>query len=148
MSLQEEISAALQDGMRAKDETKLASLRLVLTAIKTKEKEIRRSLKDPEVIAVVSSQIKQRRESIDQYRKAGRQDLADAEEREIQVLQVFMPEQLSEEEMSRAVDEVIAEVGAASIKDMGKVMKATMAKLAGRADGRAINAMVKAKLSG
>ena len=148
MSLQEEITAALQDGMRAKDETKLASLRLVLTAIKNKEKEIRRSLKDPEVIAVVSSQIKQRRESIDQYRKAGRQDLADAEEREIQVLQVFMPEQLSEEEMSRAVDEVIAEVGAASIKDMGKVMKATMAKLAGRADGRAINAMVKAKLSG
>lgn len=148
MSLQEEISGALKDGMRAKDEAKLASLRLVLTAIKKKEKEVRRSLEDPEVIAVVSSQIKQRRESIDQYRKAGRQDLADVEEREIQVLQNFMPEQLSEEEMSQAVDEVIAEVGAASIKDMGKVMKATMAKLAGRADGRAINAMVKAKLSG
>lgn len=148
MSLQEEISAALKDGMRAKDEAKLTSLRLVLTAIKKKEKEIRRSLKDPEVIAVVSSQIKQRQESIDQYCKAGRQDLADVEEREIQVLQVFMPEQLSEEEMSQAVDEVIAEVGAVSIKDMGKVMKATMAKLAGRADGRTISAMVKAKLSG
>jgi hypothetical protein len=148
MSLQEEISAALKDGMRAKDEAKLTSLRLVLTAIKKKEKEVRRSLKDPEVIAVVSSQIKQRQESIDQYRKAGRQDLADVEEREIQVLQVFMPEQLSEEEMSQAVDEVIAEVGAVSIKDMGKVMKATMAKLAGRADGRTISAMVKAKLSG
>jgi uncharacterized protein YqeY len=148
MSLQEEISAALKDGMRAKDEAKLTSLRLVLTAIKKKEKEVRRSLKDPEVIAVVSSQIKQRQESIDQYRKAGRQDLADVEEREIQVLQVFMPEQLSEEEMSQAVDEVIAEVDAVSIKDMGKVMKATMAKLAGRADGRTISAMVKAKLSG
>ena len=148
MSLQEEISAALKDGMRAKDEAKLTSLRLVLTAIKKKEKEVRRSLKDPEVIAVVSSQIKQRRESIDQYLKAGRQDLADIEEREIQVLQVFMPEQLSEEEMSQAVDEVITEVGAVSIKDMGKVMKATMVKLAGRADGRTINAMVKAKLSG
>ena len=148
MSLQEEISAALKDGMRAKDEAKLTSLRLVLTAIKKKEKEVRRSLKDPEVIAVVSSQIKQGQESIDQYRKAGRQDLADVEEREIQVLQVFMPEQLSEEEMSQAVDEVIAEVGAVSIKDMGKVMKATMAKLAGRADGRTISAMVKAKLSG
>jgi len=148
MSLQEEISAALKDGMRAKDEAKLTSLRLVLTAIKKKEKEIRRSLKDPEVIAVVSSQIKQRQESIDQYRKAGRQDLADVEEREIQVLQVFMPEQLSEEEMSQAVDEVIAEVGAVSIKDMGKVMKASMAKLAGRADGRIISTMVKAKLSG
>lgn len=148
MSLQEEISAALKDGMRAKDEAKLTSLRLVLTAIKKKEKEVRRSLQDPEVIAVVSSQIKQRQESIDQYRQAGRQDLADVEEREIQVLQVFMPEQLSEEEMSQAVDEVIAEVSAVSIKDMGKVMKATMAKLAGRADGRAISAMVKAKLSG
>ena len=148
MSLQEEISAALKDGMRAKDEAMLTSLRLVLTAIKKKEKEVRRSLKDPEVIAVVSSQIKQRRESIDQYLKAGRQDLADIEEREIQVLQVFMPEQLSEEEMSQAVDEVITEVGAVSIKDMGKVMKATMVKLAGRADGRTINAMVKAKLSG
>ena len=148
MSLQEEISAALKDGMRAKDEAKLTSLRLVLTAIKKKEKEVRRSLKDPEVIAVVSSQIKQRQESIDQYRKAGRQDLADVEEREIQVLQVFMPEQLSEEEMSQAVDEVIAEVGAVSIKDMGKVMKASMAKLAGRADGRIISTMVKAKLSG
>lgn len=148
MSLQEEISAALKDGMRAKDEAKLTSLRLVLTAIKKKEKEVRRSLKDPEVIAVVSSQIKQRQESIDHYRQAGRQDLADVEEREIQVLQVFMPEQLSEEEMSQAVDEVIAEVSAVSIKDMGKVMKATMAKLAGRADGRAISAMVKAKLSG
>jgi len=148
MSLQEEISAALKDGMRAKDEAKLTSLRLVLTAIKKKEKEVRRTLKDPEVIAVVSSQIKQRRESIDHYLKAGRQDLADVEEREIQVLQVFMPEQLSEEEMSQAVDEVIAEVGAISIEDMGKVMKATMAKLAGRGDGRTINAMVKAKLSG
>jgi uncharacterized protein YqeY len=148
MSLQEEISAALQEGMRAKDEAKLSSLRLVLTAIKTREKEVRRSLEDPEVITVISSQIKQRRESIEHYRQAGRQDLADVEEREIQVLQAFMPEQLSDEEISQAVDEVIAEVGAVSIKDMGKVMKATMAKLAGRADGRAVNVMVKAKLSG
>lgn len=148
MSLQEEISAALQEGMRAKDEAKLSSLRLVLTAIKTREKEVRRSLEDPEVITVISSQIKQRRESIEHYREAGRQDLADAEEREIQVLQAFMPEQLSDEEISQAVDEVIAEVGAVSIKDMGKVMKATMAKLAGSADGRAVNLMVKTKLSG
>ena len=148
MSLQEKISAALKEGMRAKDEVKLSSLRLVLTAIKNREKEIRRSLEDSEVITVISSQIKQRRESVEHYRKADRQDLAEVEEREIQVLQAFMPEQLSDQEMSQAVDEVIAEVGAVSIKDMGKVMKATMAKLAGRADGRAINAMVKAKLLG
>ena len=148
MSLQNEISSALKDAMRAKDEAKLSSLRLVLTAIKKREKEVRRSLEDQEVISVISTQIKQRRESIDQFRKAGREDLAKAEESELQVLQAYMPEQVSEEEMSQALDEVIAEVGAVSMKDMGKVMKAAMAKLAGRADGRAINEMVKAKLSG
>ena len=148
MSLQSEISAALKDAMRAKDEAKLASLRLVLTAIKNREKEVRRSLEDSEIISLISTQIKQRKESIDHYRKAGRDDLVKAEESELQILQAYMPEELSAEEMSQALDEVISEVGAVSIKDMGKVMKAAMAKLAGRADGRAINEMVKEKLSG
>jgi len=148
MSLQEEISAALKDAMRAKDEAKLSSLRLVLTAIKNREKEIRRSLEDQEVMSVISSQIKQRRESIEQYRKADREDLAQAEERELQVLQSFMPELLSESEMEKALDKIIAEVGAVSMKDMGKVMKVAVATLAGRADGRVINTMVKAKLGG
>jgi uncharacterized protein YqeY len=148
MSLQKEISTALKDAMRAKDEVKLTSLRLVLTNIKNREKEVRRSLEDQEVMAVISSQIKQRRESIEQYREAGREDLAEVEESELKVLQGFMPEQLSQEEMEKALDEIIAEVGAVSVKDMGKVMKGAMAKLAGRADGRAINAMVKAKLGG
>ncbi|MCG6916065.1 MAG: GatB/YqeY domain-containing protein [Deltaproteobacteria bacterium] len=148
MNLQNEISAALKDAMRAKDEAKLASLRLVLTAIKIREKEVRRSLEDQEVISLIASQIKQRRESIDHYRKAGREDLVKAEESELKILEGYMPKQLSAEEMSQALDEVIAEVGAVSLKDMGKVMKAAMAKLAGRADGRAINQMVKEKLSG
>ena len=147
MNLQAEISAALKDAMRAKDEAKLASLRLVLTAIKNREKEVRRSLENPEIISLISTQIKQRKESIDHYRKAGRDDLVKAEESELQILEAYMPEQLSEEEMSQALDEVISEVGAVSMKDMGKVMKAAMAKLAGRADGRAINEMVKEKLS-
>jgi uncharacterized protein YqeY len=147
MNLQAEISAALKDAMRAKDEAKLASLRLVLTAIKNREKEVRRSLENPEIISLISTQIKQRKESIDYYRKAGRDDLVKAEESELQILQAYMPEELSAEEMSQALDEVISEVGAVSIKDMGKVMKAAMAKLAGRADGRVINEMVKAKLS-
>jgi uncharacterized protein YqeY len=147
MNLQAEISAALKDAMRAKDEAKLASLRLVLTAIKNREKEVRRSLENPEIISLISTQIKQRKESIDHYRKAGRDDLVKAEESELQILQAYMPEELSAEEMSQALDEVISEVGAVSIKDMGKVMKAAMAKLAGRADGRVINEMVKAKLS-
>jgi uncharacterized protein YqeY len=148
MSLQEVITAALKDAMRAKDEVTLSSIRLVLTAIKKREKDVRRTLDDQEVIAVISSQIKQRRESIEQYKNAGREDLAAIEESELQVLQAFMPEQLSEEEMAQVLDEIIAELGAVSIKDMGGVMKAAMAKLAGRADGRAINAMVKVKLAG
>jgi uncharacterized protein YqeY len=148
MSLQEQISAALKDAMRARDEVKMATLRLVLTAIKKREKEARSLLEDQEVISVITSQIKQRRESIEQYRKAGREDLAQTEENELQILQGYMPEQASEEEISNTLDEIIAEVGAVSMKDMGKVMKAAMAKLAGKAEGGAINAMVKAKLSG
>ena len=148
MSLQEQISAALKDAMRARDEDKLTTLRLVLTAIKKREKEARSLLEDQEVISVITSQIKQRRESIEQYRKAGREDLAQTEENELQILQGYMPEQASEEEISNTLDEIIAEVGAVSMKDMGKVMKAAMAKLAGKAEGGAINAMVKAKLSG
>ena len=148
MSIQAEISAALKDAMREKNEAKLTSLRSVLTAIKNREKEVRRSLEDPEVISLISSQIKQRKESIDYYRKAGREDLVKAEESEMQILQAYMPEELSADEMSQALDQVISEVGAVSMKDMGKVMKAAMAKLAGRADGRAINEMVKEKLSG
>jgi hypothetical protein len=148
MSIQAEISAALKDAMREKNEAKLTSLRSVLTAIKNREKEVRRSLENPEIIALISTQIKQRKESIDHYRQAGRDDLVKAEESELQILQGYMPEELSAEEMSQALDGVISEVGAVSIKDMGKVMKAAMAKLAGRADGRAINEMVKEKLSG
>jgi len=147
MSLQEQISAALKDAMRARDEAKMATLRLVLTAIKKREKEARSLLEDQEVISVITSQIKQRRESIEQYRKAGREDLAQTEENELQILQGYMPEQVPEEEISNTLDEIIAELGAVSMKDMGKVMKAAMARLAGKAEGGAINAMAKAKLS-
>ncbi|MEE8621005.1 MAG: GatB/YqeY domain-containing protein [Syntrophobacteria bacterium] len=147
MSLQEQISAALKDAMRARDEVKMATLRLVLTAIKNREKEARSLLEDQEVISVITTQIKQRRESIEQYRQADREDLAQREENELQILQGYMPEQVSEEEISNTLDEIIAEVGAVSMKDMGKVMKAAMAKLAGKAEGGAINAMVKEKLS-
>jgi hypothetical protein len=148
MSLQEDISAALKVAMKNKDEAGMSSLRLVLTDIKKREKDLRRSLQDQEIISVIASQIKQRRESIDQYDKAGREDLAKAEESELQTLQAFMPAQLSEEELSQALDEIISEVGAASMKDMGRVMKTAMAQLAGKADGRLINETVKSKLSG
>ena len=148
MSLQEEISAALKHAMRTRDEAQLSSLRLLLTAIKRREKEFCRSLDDQEVIAVISSQIKQRHESIEKYREAGREDLAQSEQDELKVLQGFMPEQLSEKQVEIALDEIIAELGAASMKDMGIVMRLAMARLGGRAEGRTINTIVKAKLGG
>lgn len=146
MSLQEKIAAALKEAMRSKDQAVITSMRLLLTAMKVREKEVCRGLRDDEILAVISSQIKQRRESIEQYRKGGRADLAQAEESELQVLQSYLPAQLSEEELAKEVDGIIAEVGAASAKDLGKVMKVAMAKLAGRADGRTVNALVKARL--
>lgn len=147
MSLQDKIAHALKSAMRRKNEAELTSLRLVLTGIKKREKELRRSLEDQEVVAVISSQVKQGREAAEQYRNAGREDLAEAEERELQVLQGFLPQQLSEEGMARVVDQIIAELGAVSSKDMGRVMKLAMARLAGRADGRAINTLVKSRLT-
>ena len=146
MSLQDKIAAALKEAMRSKDQAVITSMRLLLTAMKVREKEVCRGLRDDEILAVISSQIKQRRESVEQYRKCGRADLAQAEESELKVLQSYLPAQLSEEELAKEVDGIIAEVGAASAKDMGKVMKAAMAKLAGRADGRTVNALVKARL--
>jgi uncharacterized protein YqeY len=148
MSLQEKITAALKDAMRSKDQPVLTSMRLLLTAMKVREKEVCRGLRDDEILAVISGQIKQRREAIEQYRQAKREDLARAEESELRVLQSYLPAQLSEEELTKEVDGIIAEVGAASAKDMGRVMKVAMAKLAGRADGRVINALVKARLVG
>jgi uncharacterized protein YqeY len=134
--------------MRSKDQAAITSMRLLLTAMKVREKEVCRGLRDDEILAVISSQIKQRRESIEQYRKGGRADLVQAEESELKVLQSYLPAQLSEEELAKEVDGIIAEVGAATARDMGKVMKVAMAKLAGRADGRTVNALVRARLGG
>ena len=147
MNLQDEISAALKDAMRAKDEAKLASLRLVLTAIKNREKEVRRSLEDQEVISLISTQIKQRKESIDHYRKAGREDLVKAEESELQILEAYMPEQLSEEDIVQAVKQVVGELKARDMKDMGRVMKTLMSRLGGSADGKLVSEVVKRQLN-
>jgi uncharacterized protein YqeY len=146
MSLRDKITAALKEAMRSKDQAVITSMRLLLTAMKVREKEVCRELRDDEILAVISSQIKQRREAIEQYRKGAREDLAQAEESELRVLQSYLPAQLSEEELTKEVDGIIAELGAASGRDMGRVMKVAMAKLAGRADGRIINALVKARL--
>jgi len=142
------IEQSLKDAMKARDEDRRNAIRMLLTAIKVKEKEIKRLPNDVEIQQVISSQIKQRRDSVEQYTKAARLDLAEKEESEIRSLQEFLPEAISSEELARLVDEVIVEVGAESARDMGKVMKALMPKVGGRADGKMVNEAVRRKLQG
>lgn len=147
MSLKDRITEDMKQAMRAKDSARLSALRLLLAAIKQREVDERVSLDDAQVIAVVEKMIKQRRESIAQYEKGGRQDLADAEKFEIGVLQAYLPQPLSEAEVEAIVDEAIAETGARAMADMGKVMNLVRPKLAGRADMGKVSALVKARLS-
>ncbi len=147
MELQRRIDAALKEAIRARQESRLNALRLLLTAVKVKEKELKRPLEEAEIQQVISSQIKQRRDSADQYLLGGREDLAALEKEEIEVLQSFLPEQLAPEALAQIVEAVIAESGAQSAKDMGKVMKLLMPRVAGRADGKLVNEMVRSKLS-
>lgn len=146
MELIQRIDRALKESIREKDENKRNAVRLLLTAMKLKEKEIKRPLNEAEIQQAISSQIKQRRDSAEQYEKAGRRDLAEKEEEEIRVLHSFLPEQLGAEDLEKLVNGVISEVGAQSAKDMGKVMKALMPKVAGRAEGKEVNERVRKKL--
>jgi uncharacterized protein YqeY len=150
MSLNEKIAGDLTAAMKAKDATRLAALRMLKAAIMNKGMvEKGRDLEDAEVLQVVSSLVKQRRDSIEQFAKAGRTDLVDKETAEIAVLEHYLPPAITPEEIDAAVAAAIAETGAASAKDMGKVMKAVMPKLAGKnADGKAINEAVRRKLGG
>jgi uncharacterized protein len=148
MELQERIEQALKVAIREKSENQRNAIRLVLTALKMKEKELKRVLSETETQHVIASQIKQRRDSVEQYRVAKRTDLAAIEEDEIRILQAFLPEAVGPEELERLVLEAIAETGAQSAKDMGKVMKALMPKVGSRADGKQVNELVRAKLQG
>jgi len=119
---------------------------MLLTSLKVKEKEIRRQRNETETHQLISSLIKQRRDSIEQYKLGGRADLAAKEEDEIRVLQNFLPQQLSAEELEKIVAEAVAEAGATSQKEMGRVMKILMPKVAGRADGKMVNELVRSRL--
>ncbi len=134
--------------MRAKDSARLSAIRLILAAIKQKEVDERVEPTDADVVGILEKMIKQRRESIAQFEKAARNDLADAEKFELGVLSGYLPQQLGEAEIQKEINSVIAEVGASGVKDMGKVMAALKSKLAGRADMGKVSALVKARLSG
>ncbi len=138
----------MKAAMRAKDAARLSAVRLLLAAMKQKEVDERIELSDADVLAIIDKMLKQRRESIAQFEKAARQDLADKEKGEIAVLSAYLPQRLSEAEIQKEINSVISETGAAGPKDMGKVMAILKARLAGRADMGAASALVKAKLSG
>ena len=147
MTLTEKVNAEISSAMKAKDAARLSALRMVKAAIMNKEVEKGRGLEDPEVLQLLASLVKQRRDSIDQFSKAGRTDLVDKETAEIRVLEEYLPPAATAGEIDAAVADAIAETGAASAKDIGKVMKAVMPKLAGKnADGKAINEAVRRKL--
>ncbi|RTR34742.1 GatB/YqeY domain-containing protein [Shewanella atlantica] len=146
MSLVDQLKDQMKEAMRAKDKVRLGTIRMALAAVKQIEVDTRETLTDDQAIAVLTKMVKQRRDSIAQYSAAGRDELADIEAAEIQVLEHFLPKPLSEEEIVSLVDASIVEMGASSMADMGKVMGALKPKVLGRADMAAIGAMIRAKL--
>jgi uncharacterized protein YqeY len=147
MSLKTRINDDVKAAMRAGETRRRDTLRLLLAALKQREVDERKELADADVVAVIDKMIKQRRESIAQFEKGGRQDLADQEQFEVGVLQAYMPQALSDAEIAAAVAEAIAVAGAKAPSDMGKVMGVLKSKLAGRADMGKVSSLVKAKLS-
>ncbi len=148
MLLKDQISNDLKDAMRAGDAKKRDAIRLLTAEMKRKEVDERVTLADGDVVAIIDKMLKQRRDSIAQFEKGGRQDLADNEKFELGVLQAYMPQGLSEAEIADAVAASIAESGAKGPADMGKVMAVLKPKLAGRADMSKVSGLVKAKLAG
>jgi len=149
VALIDEVSTAIADAMRRQDAARLSALRMLKAALMNREVEKSRALDASESLQVVTSLVKQRRDSIEQFQKGGRQDLVDKETAEIAILEHYLPPPIDPAALERAVAEAIAETGAASPKDMGRVMKAAMARLSGQpVDGRVVNELVRKKLAG
>jgi uncharacterized protein len=149
MSLTEKIVADLTTSMKAQEALRTSTLRMVKAAMMNRQIEKGSELDDDEILKLLRTLVKQRRDSVEQYEKAGRQELADKEKAEIEIIEVYLPQSASQEDIENAVTTVIEETGAATMKDMGMVMKAVQAALTGRnADGRMISEIVKAKLGG
>jgi uncharacterized protein YqeY len=146
MSLKAQISEDMKIAMRAKDSARLGTIRLLQSAIKQREVDERVELNDGDVIAVIEKMLKQRRDSIAAYESANRQDLADVEKFEVSVLQTYLPQQLTEEELNAILEKVVVKTGASGIKDMSKVMAAIKPLVVGRADMGKISGLIKTRL--
>ena len=147
MSLKDLLKDQQKTAMLAKQKARLGTIRLLMAEIKQREVDTRTELGDEEILAVVTKMVKQRRDSIAQFEAAGRQDLADVESAEIAVLQEFLPQQLTAEEIAALIEQAVADTGAAAMADMGKVMGVLKPKIQGRADVGAVSAQVKARLA-
>jgi uncharacterized protein YqeY len=147
MSLKTQLVEDMKSAMKAGEKDRLKVVRLLLADIKRVEVDTRKDLDDATLLGIIEKAVKQRRDSIEQFTKGGRDDLADIEKAELEVIEAYLPEQLSEDELNALVSEVIAATGAESVRDMGKVMGAIKAKAAGKADMGAVGALVKARLA-
>jgi uncharacterized protein YqeY len=146
--LRDTIATDMRDAMKAREGVRVATLRLLMTAVKNAEVERLRELDDDDVLEVIAREAKRRRESIDAFAAGGRTDLVEKETAELGVLESYLPAKLSDDELGAIVDDAIAETGASTPKQMGEVMKALMPKVRGRADGAQVSALVKARLGG
>lgn len=147
MGLEEKLVDEMKQAMRSSDKVRLSTIRMIRTAVKNKEIELRKKLDDEEIQRVIQGMLRRNEESIEQFRLGGRMDLVDKESKEGDILRSFLPQALSTEEILKVIDESLQETQASSMKDLGKVMKSVMPKLAGKADGKVINQLVKEKLS-
>src|SRR5918995_7470156 len=147
MSLITRIQNELKDAMRDRDNDRRDALRLILSSLQSAEKELQRPLNDQEELQVLQRERKRRAEAEEAFRSAGREEQADKEEQELEIIEEFMPEQLDDDELERIVDDAIAETGATSLRDLGRVMADVMPQVAGRADGSAVSQLVREKLA-
>jgi len=147
MSLIRELESELEQAMKERDAARRDTLRLILSSLRSAEKELQRPLHDEEELQVLQRERKKRIEAADAFRSAGREERAEAEEAELEVLEEFMPEPLSEEELEEIVDDAIAETGATNLRDLGRVRADVMPQIAGRADGSAVSQLVREKLA-
>jgi uncharacterized protein YqeY len=147
MSLEERLVDEMKQAMKSNDKVRLSTIRMIRSAVKNKEIDLRNTLDDAEILRVIQGMVRKSEDSIEQFKAGGRMDLVEKETKEIEILKSYLPQALSSEDVVRIIDESIQETQASSLKDLGKVMKSVMPKLSGKADGKLINQLVKERLS-
>ena len=147
MTLEERLTDEMKQAMKSGDKLRLSTIRMIRSALKNKEIELRKKLDDEEILRVIQGMVRKGEESVEQFQLGGRVDLVEKEKKEMEILKSFLPQPISQEEILRIIDQSIEETQASSLKDLGKVMKSVMPKLGGKVDGRFVNQLVKERLS-